>query len=85
MLFQGRVTKPSTESCAEKNCDDCEKLSLQEGSSCESSVRIPKFFREIVKDRLIIAFQVMFHIDEDFNNSRKYKNTILKSSYKTVN
>ena len=37
MLFQSRVTKPSTESySAEKNCDDCEKLSLQEGSSCES-------------------------------------------------
>ena len=66
-MSKSRVIKLSTE----RNCDDCEKLSLQEGSSCESAVRISKFFREIMQDRLIIVFQVIFHIDEDFNNSRK--------------
>ena len=71
MPLQSRVTKPSTESCAEKNCDDCEKLSLQEGSCCESAGWISKFSREIMQDRLITAFQVIFHIDEDFSNSRK--------------
>ena len=71
MPFGSRVIKLSTESSTEKNCDDCEKLSLQEGSSCESTVRISKFFREIMQNRLIIAFQVIFQIDEHFNNSRK--------------
>ena len=43
--FQRRVAKKETESCADwKNCDDREKLSLQEGSSHKSAVRIAKFF-----------------------------------------
>ena len=37
----------------------------------KSTVRILKFFREIMQGRLTIAFQEMFYIDEDFNNSRK--------------
>ena len=50
--FQRRVTKTETESCADwKNCDDCEKLSLQEGSSHKSTVQISKFFREIMQDK----------------------------------
>ena len=85
--FWSRVTKPWTESCAEKNCNDREKLSLQEGSYCKSTVRISKFCRDIMQDKLIITFQVMFCIDEDFNNSRKWKKkkNILDWSYKAVN
>ena len=42
--FWGRVIKPWTELCAEKNIDDCEKLSLKEGGSRKSTVWILKFF-----------------------------------------
>ena len=31
-----------------------------------------------MQDSLIIVFQVMFYNDEDFNDSRKWKNTILE-------
>ena len=41
------------------------ELSLQEGSSCRS------LLGEIMQDKLIVTFQVMFYIDEGFNNSRK--------------
>ena len=44
---------------------------MQLGQFRKSTVWILKFFREIMQDRLIIVFQVMFYIDEDFNNSRK--------------
>ena len=70
--------KTETESCADwKNCDDREKLSLQEGSFYKSADRIAKFFREIMQDKSNIVFQVIFYIDGDFNNLRKLKrNTI---------
>ena len=32
--FWNRVTKPRTESCADNKCNDREKLSSPEGSSC---------------------------------------------------
>ena len=49
--------KTETESCADwKNCDDCEKSSLQEDSSHKSTVRISKFSREIVQDKSNIVF-----------------------------
>ena len=44
---------------------------MQLGQFRKSNVRSLKFFRKIMQGRLIIAFQVMFHIDEDFNISRK--------------
>ena len=59
--FWRRVTKPSTESCAERNCDDREKLSLQEGSSCKLLYAFQSFFRKITQDKIIITFQVMFY------------------------
>ena len=31
-----------------------------------------------MQDSLIIVFQVMFYNDEGFNDSRKWKNTILE-------
>ena len=50
----------------------------------QGNEKIP-FWITILEIPLIITFQVISHIDEDFNNSRKQKNTILKSSYKPVN
>ena len=47
--------------------------------TCKSTFRTSKFFRVIMQVKSNIVFEVMFYIDEDFNNSRKYKNTILKS------
>ena len=47
-----------------------EKLSLQEGSSCQSTVRISKFFGEILKKMSNIILQMMFSIDGDYNNLR---------------
>ena len=37
----------------------------------QSSVRISKFFREVMQDQSKIIFHVTFHIDGDLNNSRK--------------
>ena len=61
-----------------------DRYHLQNGRFRKSSVRISMYFGEIKKGQSII-FQVIFHIDGDFNNSRKEKNTILESSYKAVN
>ena len=44
---------------------------MQLGQFRKSTVRTLKFFHDIMQGRLIIAFQVIFYIDEDFNNLRK--------------
>ena len=36
------------------------------------------------RDRARNVFQVTFHMDGDFQNSRRLKNTFLESSYKAV-
>ena len=54
-------------------------------SSRKSTVQISKFFRDVMHDYSNIIFQVIFLIDEDFNNSRKSKTTILELSCKAVN
>ena len=43
------------------------------------------FCREIMQDKSNIIFQVMFYMDGYFNNSKKLKNTFLKSSYNAMN
>ena len=50
---------------------------LQEGGLRKSAVRISKLFREVMKAKLKIIVQEIFHIDENFNNSRKWKNIIV--------
>ena len=44
---------------------------LQEGGLRKSAVRISKFFGEVMKAKLKIIVQVIFHVNENFNNSRK--------------
>ena len=44
---------------------------LQEGGLRKSAVRISKIFWEVMKAKSKIIVQVIFHIDENFNNSRK--------------
>ena len=44
---------------------------LQEGGLRKSAVQISKFFGEVMKSKLKIIVQVIFHIDENFNNSKK--------------
>ena len=44
---------------------------LQEGGLRKSVVRISKVFGEVMKAKLKIIVQVIFHIDENFNNPRK--------------
>ena len=44
---------------------------LCEGGLRKSAVRISKFFGEVMKAKLKIMVQVMFHIDDNFNTSRK--------------
>ena len=39
------------------------------------SVRISKFFLEIMQGKSNISFHVMSYIDGDFNKSRRLKNT----------
>ena len=46
------------------------KLSLQEDSSCKSTVRISKFFGEILKTMSNVILQLIFSIDGDYNNLR---------------
>ena len=43
---------------------------LQEGGLRKSAVRISKFVGEVMKVKLKITVQVIFHTDENFNNSR---------------
>ena len=50
-------------------------VSLQDGRYHKSTVRISKFFREGINDQSKIVFQVLFHIDGDFNNSMRLKDT----------
>ena len=57
---------------------------LQDGRYRKSTVRISKFFLEGIKDQSKIVFQVIFHIDGDFNNSMRLKDTFLDSSYKAI-
>ena len=76
--FWSQVTKTGTESYAEKNCDDRQRYRLQLGQFRKSTVRNSKFPCETMQDKSNINFQVMFYIDEDFNNPRKWKNTILE-------
>ena len=47
-------------------------FAFQEGRFRKGTVRILKFFSEIMKDQSKIIFQVIFYIDQDFNNSRKF-------------
>ena len=44
---------------------------LQEGLSCESSVRISKFSGEIMKGQSKVIVQVIFHNNGDLKNSSK--------------
>ena len=62
-----------------------DRYPLQDGRSCESAVWNSKLSGETMKGQSKIVVQVIFHIDEDFRNSRKQKNTILESNYKAVN
>ena len=48
------------------------QVPLAKWSFCKSAVRISMYFGEIMKGQSVI-FQVIFHIDGDFNNSRKEK------------
>ena len=59
--------------------------SLHEGGLLKSAVRISKFFGKVMKTKLKIIVQVIFHIDDNFNNSRKGKNTILETNCKNGN
>ena len=43
----------------------------QNGSFYKSAVWISKHFGKIIKDQSKIILQVIFHINGDFNNSRK--------------
>ena len=47
----------------------------------KSTVRISKFFREIMKGISKFIFSVMFYVAENFNNSRALKNAFLELSY----
>ena len=58
---------------------------LHEGGLRKSAVRISKFFGEVMEAKLKIIVQVIFHIDDNLNNSRKRKNTILETSCKNGN
>ena len=44
---------------------------LHEGGLRKYVARISKLFGEVMKAKLKIIVQVIFHIDENFNNSRK--------------
>ena len=44
---------------------------LYEGGLRKSAVRISKFFGEVIEAKLKIIVLVIFHIDDNFNNSRK--------------
>ena len=44
---------------------------LQEGGLRKSTVRISMYFGEVMKAKPKIIVQVIFQIDENFNNSRR--------------
>ena len=44
---------------------------LQKGGLRKNAVRMSKVFGEVMKAKLKIIVQVIFHIDENFNNPRK--------------
>ena len=48
-----------------------DRYHLQNGSFPKSAVWISKHFGKIIKDQSKIILQVIFHINGDFNNSRK--------------
>ena len=50
----------------------------------KTTVRISKFWGEILKGMSNIILQLMFSIDGDYNELRNSKNTLLSSSYKAV-
>ena len=56
----------------------------QYGRSRRSAVWISKLSGETMKGQSEIVVQVIFHLDGEFSNSRKQKNTILEN-YKAVN
>ena len=47
---------------------DCDRYRSQQGRFRKA---LSGFFGEIVKDQSKIIFQVIFHIDRDFSNSKK--------------
>ena len=51
----------------------------------QSTVRISKFFRQIIKGISKLIFSVMSYMVGHLNNSRALKNTFLELSYKGVN
>ena len=61
-----------------------DRYHLHNGSYRKSAAWISKHFGKIIKDQSKIVLQVIFHINGNFNNSRKLRNTILDSSYKAV-
>ena len=78
-----QVIKPLTESCAEKNCGNCETGAVSnQAVFVKYCPDFQTFFREIMKGISKFIFSVLSYMAKDFNNSRAWKDAFLELSYK---
>ena len=85
-IFGVEFIKPLTESCAEKNCNNCDSCRLQQGRFRKVLSGFQSFFEKSSKEcQTLFSMQVMSNMDGDFINLGRLKNIVLESSYKAVN